>query len=789
MADQFPKYFLDELRTQLKPSTLVGRYYKLVRAGRAGEFEVAGDSSFTISDSKQLIYDFGRTGFSGDIIAFEQERTGCTFPQAVETLASMAGLSLPNQRNSNASRENGKRLPKNNGAPPPEDADDPDSYANGNGHADGPASSGLDRWHITQVYQYCDSDGAVRYEVCRKERYVDGRKQKTFAQRRPSGDVRLPIWGLGAGEYIRTGRSDGWYAATPDRLKSWAGHIVARKIVEDTEPFLLYRWPELREETLQDPADRRVVWNVEGEKDVHTLEQWGLLATTVTGGAKNFEPHHAALLVDCDVVIIADNDQTGRKAAHAKAAALRGLAARIRVLDFRDHWPGCPEHGDVTDWMEIGGGTREKLLALTDQLPEWSPVPPDSHFNALRFIDLDRPAREMQWLVKRVITRGEVSIWYGAPGSGKSFLVADMAFAIARGVDWFGLKCRQGLVVYQIGLSEGALGTRSRFKAYRKHHNIKANENIPLVMLPSNIDLAKGDDDVNKLIEEIRAWRDYYDSGLELVIIDTFSAASPGVDEISTRDVTPILARCHKVAKECNTHVALVHHAPKKGDGPRGSSAFLGNVSSAIEIVRTEDTVDGVTETGNPVKRDVRQFTVVKQKDGADREQRFFALKLIKLGTDQDGDPITTCVIEPTGSTKSAAAKAGPPAGYAILRDSGCIVLRALVTALAERGTPPPADCMAPAYVTRVCTVQDWRDELVRLRWPPGDNDPAGDKLRQTAKKAVERTYGELQWDQPKNNVIGKSGVYVWRTTRKVWKIDDPPLASPPDDFQRHGRG
>ena len=75
-----------------------------------------------------------------------------------------------------------------------------------------------------------------------------------------------------------------------------------------------------------------------------------------------------------DIVILADNDKSGREYAHRKAASLRGIARRIRVLEWREHWPMCPEGGDATDWRDLAGGTKDKLFAIVDKLPDWTPV-------------------------------------------------------------------------------------------------------------------------------------------------------------------------------------------------------------------------------------------------------------------------------------------------------------------------------------------------------------------------------------------------------------------------------
>ena len=55
---------------------------------------------------------------------------------------------------------------------------------------------------------------------------------------------------------------------------------------------------------------------------------------------------------DRDVIILADNDEPGRKHAEKKAALFAKTAKRVRVL----HFPETPERGDVTDWLVSHGG-------------------------------------------------------------------------------------------------------------------------------------------------------------------------------------------------------------------------------------------------------------------------------------------------------------------------------------------------------------------------------------------------------------------------------------------------
>ena len=95
---RFTPQFLEELRARLPVSEVVGRRVKLKRAGREWKglspFQQEKTPSFTVNDQKQFYHDFS-TGKHGNIFDFVMETEGVSFPEAVERLASMAGLPLP----------------------------------------------------------------------------------------------------------------------------------------------------------------------------------------------------------------------------------------------------------------------------------------------------------------------------------------------------------------------------------------------------------------------------------------------------------------------------------------------------------------------------------------------------------------------------------------------------------------------------------------------------------------------------------------------------------------------
>lgn len=95
---RYPPHLLDEIRTRLPLSDLVGRKVRLKKAGREwrglSPFNAEKTPSFYVNDQKQFYHCFS-SGKHGDHFRFLQETEGLSFPEAVERLAGEAGVPLP----------------------------------------------------------------------------------------------------------------------------------------------------------------------------------------------------------------------------------------------------------------------------------------------------------------------------------------------------------------------------------------------------------------------------------------------------------------------------------------------------------------------------------------------------------------------------------------------------------------------------------------------------------------------------------------------------------------------
>jgi putative DNA primase/helicase len=164
--------------------------------------------------------------------------------------------------------------------------------------------------HVVAEYPYVDAQGTLLFV---KVRYVP----KSFALKRPDG-------------------TGGW---------AWG-------LAPDT-PRVLYRLPRV---LAADPSD--VIWIVEGERDVHSLEAVGEIATCNHDGASGggerpkWRADYCPVFVGRDVLVVADRDEDGHTHAEYVANCLDGIGRSVWIVE-------AAQGKDATDHLAAG-------LAVTD---------------------------------------------------------------------------------------------------------------------------------------------------------------------------------------------------------------------------------------------------------------------------------------------------------------------------------------------------------------------------------------------------------------------------------------
>lgn len=286
------------------------------------------------------------------------------------------------------------------------------------------------------------------------------------------------------------------------------------------------------------------------------------------------------------------------------------------------------------------GWTPEEYATPTfDAPPERAPYKQEP---VLEWFDDIEPTLANAYLVKNVLGDGAMSVVYGPSNSGKTFFALDLAYSIAIGATWRGRRVKQASVLYLA--AEGGVGVRNRIAALRAIHGVC---DVPLALRRAGLDLLHNEADLQHIYDLAQEVRTRAPDAPQLIVIDTLSRIMAGGDENSAADMTALIRNIDAIRAATGAHIMMVHHTGKDtARGARGHSSLRAATDTEIEV-------GVVGEEGE----EVRAAMVTKQRDYQGGETFAFALKSIHLGTDQDGDDVTSCVVSETDADEFKAAK------------------------------------------------------------------------------------------------------------------------------------
>ena len=311
---------------------------------------------------------------------------------------------------------------------------------------------------------------------------------------------------------------------------------------------------------------------------------------------------------DCSAILVIVPDVGKETEAEAIAHDVGG-----RVATMPNGWP---KNSDLCDL-----GLRDGFDAVNAVLSSaHSPSAPEQRYRLLKSVDL-RNLPPLTWRIHGVLPAKGLASIYGPSASGKSFLALDAAAAIASGEDWFGLRVAQASVVY-VAL-EGEAGLRLRVQAWETH----TGRTLPVNIVLQSFNLNELRD-----VQDLAAAVLTVGSGA-VILLDTLNRAAPTADENSSRDMGAILEAAKALQLLTSGLVVLVHHTGKDTTkGLRGHSSLFAALDAAVEVTRS----------GNR-----REWALTKSKDGEDGLRHAFNLRVIGLGEDAEGQPVSSCVVTP----------------------------------------------------------------------------------------------------------------------------------------------
>ena len=338
---------------------------------------------------------------------------------------------------------------------------------------------------------------------------------------------------------------------------------------------------------------------------------------------------------------------------------------------------------DRLDMVEAYSGGRRKngpSQAAVQRLPDGRRSAHRFQLVHFREIRLETTAA---YLVRGIIPREGLIVIWGPPKCGKSFWTFDLVAQVAGGRPYRGRRVNQGAVVYVA--CEGERGLRARVEAFRRRYLAEGEPPPDVYLIATRLDLVA---DHKLIIGDIRA--QLADVVPVAIVIDTLNRSIAG-SESHDEDMGAYIKAADAVRETFRCAVMIVHHCGIDDGRPRGHTSLTGAADAQIAIKRHSN--------GTIVA------TVEWLKDGAEGAQICSRLEIVDLGQDDDGEPMTSCVIVPADNETATASS------WRALKGMAKVAYENLIDCVARYGEPAPVSDHIPRGVQGV-TKACWREHL-----------------------------------------------------------------------------
>lgn len=296
-----------------------------------------------------------------------------------------------------------------------------------------------------------------------------------------------------------------------------------------------------------------------------------------------------------------------------------------------------PTTGGTILKMAREAGGEDDVSSMFEALPPENTLEGISAENTLEGINT-KPARAMlhakniqlrsnwnfPYVIKGWLPEGADAQLFGETGIGKTFVGLDMGARVAAGLPWFGHKVKKTPVL--VVLYEGILGVELRLAAIKANHPDWPWADMAFAVQPATAPL-NSQIGADQLKAAVQTFRSEYGIAPGMLVIDTYSRAL-GTDTSKEEEVIKLNTFLGGLRESRSDLTVLCVHHPGHGDVTRGRGSYAIEANLDVNI-RVEE----------------GKITAPKQRDYRASEAIGFELKLVELGTDQDGDALTSCAV------------------------------------------------------------------------------------------------------------------------------------------------
>lgn len=257
-----------------------------------------------------------------------------------------------------------------------------------------------------------------------------------------------------------------------------------------------------------------------------------------------------------------------------------------------------------------------------------------------------------RYVVKHLISAGNVGMITGTSEAGKSPIMLDMAMRVALGLEWNGKRTKTGYVLHFS--TEGGVGLRGRYEAQKRILESQGTSRAEIDSAPFDmaetrmfsypVTLVSGEDGsrddavfVTRLINFVHQRAEHYGVDPALVVFDTFSPMLGGKSDSEDAACREALANMRRITAKLGCAVMFVHH-PTKAKADAGGATFRG---SSVLLNDTD------LQLWAEMRNGIGELTTPRIKDYAAIKPIGYTLRIVTLlENDGEGDKSTSIGVE-----------------------------------------------------------------------------------------------------------------------------------------------
>ena len=266
----------------------------------------------------------------------------------------------------------------------------------------------------------------------------------------------------------------------------------------------------------------------------------------------------------------------------------------------------------------LRGGVMQELLATNigkHTWGEWLEYAEELSLlpEPIRLCDVETPPTKPPELIRGILRRGHKMLIAGPSKAGKSFLLIELAIAIAEGSGWLGFQCVQGKVLY-VNLEIDPASCIDRFITIYSKLNFAEPHKENIVIWNLRGHALPLDKLVPILVRRMK------DEQFAAVIIDPIYKVITG-DENNASDMGAFCNQFDKICTELGASAIYCHHHSKGAQGGKkaidrasGSGVFARDPDAQLDIIELKKPLfketEAETEDGEVVE--IEQFDTTR---------------------------------------------------------------------------------------------------------------------------------------------------------------------------------